>query len=189
MKNKKSIAGIILAVSFVFSLILFSCGGDTGGDEWFSVTNLSQLDGTWKGSYSESMTLKDLISRGAFDDLGDYEALIKDMDVTINLNADITMTIDADQETQSSTIKYTLAFSGKDVDVIWAFVLIMGAESGFEINNSKKTLSFTETSENNPIDENDFLDVLEVNKDGTKIRVPADSELGNSKPFVLNKQK
>jgi hypothetical protein len=61
MANKKSFWGM-LAAALVFGMILLACSDEPGESEtWSDVTSVDQLNGTWKGSYSQTMSIKELM--------------------------------------------------------------------------------------------------------------------------------
>jgi len=150
---KKNLWLEILAMVLVFGMMVVSCDNDPEGDTWSNVTSLSQLNGTWKGSYSYSET---------------------EDGITVRTTMEITQTFNASAKTVSGSYKMTMAFSGAGIAEMWPFIKeTMGGE-GFTVNDSNHSLSMTGTI-NESLDDNDIAGMLnnpnlQINQNGTKIK-------------------
>ena len=110
MKNFAKFLGIIAFVA-VIGFSMAACddgskddnGGSGGGvDTWSAVTSLTQLNGTWKGTQTETDT-----------------ELFADENITITTVTEVTMTItatNANTGTMSGSGKATMTFSGTGLD-------------------------------------------------------------------------
>jgi hypothetical protein len=171
MEKKRYLLGFLVMV-LVFSLAFTGC--DEPKDEWSAVTNLSQLNGRWVGSHSETITFMEFI--------GD------DMDITVTMVLTIDATVNASAGTGSTKMTMAMTFSGSDLtDEMWA-LLVLSLDVpgvGVNFNDTTKTISMTEIDEG-PLNISDW-EGLEINQDGTKIRmlIPMGEELVT---MVLNKQ-
>ena len=199
MADKNFLAGI-LVIALAFGFVVVGCengttdSGNGGGDSWSSVTSLSQLNGTWKGSYSTTMSAK------AYFDYTDSDwqqsginTFGNDMKITETTEA--TYTINANAKTRSGSAKQTVIFSGGKIATVWA-TIIKPALS--QLSDPDLTVTFNDTQHsvtiqiNSPsfqITESDEADMLssgiQINQNGTKIKYPGD----NSMPeMIMTKQ-
>jgi hypothetical protein len=94
------------------SLIFIGCGDGAGGepDSWSSITNLDQLNGTWKGTLGDTLTIKKF---------HDNEGKIWDSsmqeqfgDISVKINMDGIYIINSNTGTESGTVKTTFTCSG-----------------------------------------------------------------------------
>jgi hypothetical protein len=165
MANKKNWFGILVMV-LVFGMAVVGCDNDPvngGGDTWSNVTSLSQLNGTWKGSYSFTET---------------------EDGITVKTTTEMTLIINASAKTQSGTMKITMAFSGAGIAESWSGIKEAFEETGFTFNDSNHSMSMTETF-SDTFDDNDIAEMLasgiQINQNGTKVKQPA----GDGMPEII----
>ena len=159
MANRKFFAGI-LAMALVFGMALVGCSDDDG-DTWSNVTSLSQVDGTWKGSYTVTTTEEGLT----------YKAVMG-----------ITSTINASARTQTSVINTTVTVSGKDINTYWPTIKEVFKGPGVTFNDSNHSFSWTENSSGS-ISLSDFSDT-QINQKGNKLKERDE----DGEEFILTKQ-
>jgi hypothetical protein len=186
MKNlhKLGIAALTLAIVFSFA----ACGnpassGDSdggGSDTWSKVTSLEQVNGTWKGSYSMTDTMKEYLAS----DWDTYkDTLGEDMKITIS--GQVTLTIDANAGAFTETHTDTLSFTGSKISTAWGTIKGYFGSTDIYYNDSKHTATFTETS---PYSGTIDIASLEINQNGTKIRL-SEGAIGSGSPeMILTKQ-
>jgi hypothetical protein len=190
MANKKNLGGI-LAVALVFGVFFTACPMETEeGDTWSKVTTLDQLNGTWKGSYSQTKTIREYMegNGGTWNDA--MATTYGDMKVTTS--AEMTMTINASAKTQSQDMKMTMAYSGGNIDTLWATLkTAMGSGSGVTVNDSNHSITMTYSSSATTMTEAQITSMLdrglEINQNGTKLKSPADDESGTPE-IIFTKQ-
>jgi len=180
MTSKKLLLGM-LAAALVFNFMLISC--DEPKDEWSPVTNISQLDGRWKGSFSYTVSLEDEPIFGS---------IAEGMEAKIDTTNSVDITINAVAGTASGTITTTMKFTGKDADTVFAIIVAIASmgESNFSLDLIKKTVTVKQTYNDAPLDELAGLTLtdtgVEINQDGKKIRVLIDEEA--NRYMILKKQ-
>jgi hypothetical protein len=167
--TKKKIWLGILALALVFGMTVVGCdnGSTGGGDTWSDVTSLTQLNGTWKGSFTQTQTTEGITTR-----------------VTMEMTMTITAT-NATTGTMSGTQKMTMTFSGNGINQIWSIIkeMLFDPEEGWTINDSTHSATMTQTIPSEPIDMSD-MDGVQINQNGTKIKLPADT-MGEDSPEML----
>lgn len=172
-------AGVLI---LAFAMAAAGCKDDsTEEDTWTNVTELSQINGTWKGSFKQdSKPIKEVMEQFGqqlSDEILASLALLGDMEVA--LDAEIVMTINASEKTQSTDITMTMAFSKGDIDTVWPLIkaqllLILGA--GATPNDADHSVKIEMKSPPAPIsaeDEKELLKGLQINQHGTKVKEPA----------------
>jgi hypothetical protein len=150
MVNKRFWLGM-LAMVLVFGMTVVGCdNGSTGAvDTWSDVTSLSQLNGTWKGSYTDTQTQEG---------------------ITVKTVMDITMTINASAGIASGSMKMTMTFSGSNINIYWSMIKEgFDVSDGWTINDTTHTVTMTENMPSEPISLSDLGDV-KINQNGTKIK-------------------
>jgi hypothetical protein len=171
MANKKNWFGILVMV-LVFGMAVVGCDNDPvngGGDTWSNVTSLSQLNGTWKGSYSFTET---------------------EDGITVKTTTEMTLNINASAKTESGTMKTTMAFSGAGITESWSGIKETFEETFKEtgvsvtFNDSNHSMSMTVTF-SDKFDDNDIAEMLasgiQINQNGTKVKQPA----GDGMPEII----
>jgi len=179
-KNKR-----IIFKSFVFTailalnMVLTACNNPTGGETWYRVTSIGQLIGTWKGSDSKTIPIKDFFGEAWREE---YKLVTGNMNVGIFY--DITMNID-ETHTASGTAKFIIKFIGGNIDAIigekslWEIISdrfadedTAGLPDGITIDDKNHSITLFETG-SGVLNDSD-LDYMEINKSGTKIRYYSD---------------
>jgi len=207
----------IPAVLLVFGLGLLFAGCDNGttGDTWKDITSFDQLDGTWKGFYSQdNVSIIDLIEgeglppemqgmmQTVMQDI--IQSVMKEMSIPpflietmietmlasikASIKADILITIDASAKTQAMSITPTLTFSGVS-DLIW-FAIKAGLGSSdvkFDDKNHSVAMSFDDLPAT-ALPDDLLTKGLQINQNGRKIKVPADSLVPGMPEMIFEKQ-
>ena len=165
--NKNFFFSVMLAMVLVLGMTVVSCDNDPEGDTWSNVTSLSQLNGTWKGSYTHTET---------------------EDGITVKTTVEVTQTINASAKTVSGTTKITMAFSGAGIAEAWPYIKEEMGGSGVTFNDSNHSLSMTETF-NESLDDDDIAEMLasglQINQNGTKIKSPAEDGMPE---MIMTKQ-
>lgn len=192
MKKNGFLGFGILMVLLAMGFVLTGCPNDTTGeqDTWSNVTSLDQMNGTWKGSYSQTQTMKEMVeSQGeTWDET--TAAMVGDMKVTTSV--DITMTVNANAKTQTTAMTMTMTFSGGNIATVWEMLkLMMGSGSGVTVNDEKHSIIMTQNQPAEPITDADWAEMvaagIQTNQNGTKIKVPAGT-MGDNPELIFNKQ-
>jgi hypothetical protein len=171
MKGKLTLVCMVL---LVFGLMAVSCNsladGNGENDRWSGITSLDQINGTWKGSYSQSWTKKEAWEADGQNWTAEMETNYGDMLETFN--GDITYSINSSAKTSDQTMKSTYILSGGNIDTYWpGFSAGNAGREGIVIDDSNHSITFT-TMDTYSIGIGDFND-LQTNQNGTKIKVPA----------------
>ena len=178
-KNSVFFAGLVCILAV--GMALAACDTITGGvvDTWSKVTSLSQLDGTWKGSVSQTKPVKELIeSQGPLDPA--MEGIFGN-DLKVTMTDEITITIDAVAETSAGSNTLTLTFTGSNILVAWPiikeFFAMSESAEGIIFNNENHSIAMTTAIPKESIDEKEFLanDNIQINQDGTAIKIRGES--------------
>jgi len=169
MKNTIKLFVIIVFVVIIgFSMAACSHDGGGGGtDSWSTVTSSSQINGTWKGSYSESHTIKEY--QGDAWTQEDENFLGSDFRETVTV--EITATVNTPNYTE--TRKITCTYSGSKINTVWAALVI---EPNYIVDDSKHTITYTEALPTRKLSDKEIAGMvssLQINQNGTKIKVPA----------------
>jgi hypothetical protein len=175
----------MLAMALTFGLVLTGCPNSTTEetDTWSDVTNLSQLGGTWKGSYSETMAFKEMAGDAWNDEMQTTLG-----DVKVAISAEITVTINAAAKTQVMSTTMTQTFSGGNIGTAWSFISSMvSGQEGITVDNAKHSVTMTQTQPATTLSDEDIADMLaaglKINQNGTKVKLPADT-LGSGSPEI-----
>jgi hypothetical protein len=157
MENRKLWLGILVMV-LVFGMAVIGCNNnpEDESDTWSNVTSLSQLNGTWKGSYSETEIVEG---------------------ITISTTAEMTIIINSSAGTRSSSTKMIMEFSGDGISLVWPYIKEEFDEPGVTFNDANHSLTWTENIPTESISLSEMGDV-KINQNGTKIKVPADDADG-----------
>jgi hypothetical protein len=193
MKKSKLFLAGILSIALVFGTVLLGCPGDTTEetDTWSAVTSLNQLDGTWKGPYSQTMTIKEAMEE-TWDDT--MQALFGDIKVTTS--AEITMTINASAKTRAMSMKTTMTYSGGNIDIVWTMIKTMiGSESsempGVTVDDTKHSITIIQDQPAEQISDDDIAEMLaavQINQNGKKVKVSAYALNGELPEIIMTKQ-
>jgi hypothetical protein len=184
MANRKFWLGMAVMV-LAFSFVLSGCptdGGET--DTWSDVKSLDQLNGTWKGSYSQTLNMKQAVESQGGQWSPTLEAMFgSDMKVTTIL--EMTYTINSNAKTQATTMKQTMTFSGSKVGDTWSLIKTamtsgLGGE-GVDVNSDdvKHSITITQTLPAESMDNEYIVGMLssglKINQNGNKVKIPANA--------------
>jgi hypothetical protein len=180
-----------------------STGADK--DKWSPVTSLSQLDGTWKFSYTETQTLAEWAAgaESIMDYLGEgdlgFDFDIKDLasmgidpgKVRVTVKGEGTQTINANAKTLASAGTAAMTFSGDGSDLIILGLLVMISEmpDGVSVDAPNKSVAMDISSKPEPLDSDTIADLLantQISQDGKKIKLSVPG-LG-SREIIATKQ-
>jgi hypothetical protein len=195
MANKKSLWGI-LVIMLVFGLVLVACNDGSNGDDsteevdiWSDVTSLSQVDGTWKGSFSQTQTMQQFFEANGVPWTDQMSAALGDMKVTTSM-ADMTITINAEAKSRILKGNTTMTFSGENISTVWESIkpILSQQTPGATFDDTKYAVTI-------PADEkpatmtdaeiSEMLKGLKINQTGKKIKMPAEAGMPET---ILTKQ-
>lgn len=175
--------------ALMLALVLFGCPNNPEEEDTSSpVTSLSQMNGTWKGSFSNyTMTFKDFLGDQWNEEL--MNQMFVETKVTISVE-EITSTINASLKTKKlSAKKMTMKFSGSGA--LEAYQMFKQSfeddpESVFDESNNSITANINQDEE--PISDEELEEWLsgkrKINQNGTKIKTPKDS-MGTKHPEII----
>ena len=169
MENKKNFLLGMLIIVLALGITVVGCDNDPEGDTWSKITSLSQLDGTWKGSYSDTATQDG---------------------ITAKTTITVILTINASAKTTSGSMTATLVFSGTEIAAAWPSIKSSFAgDPGVTIDDSTYTITVIETINEVPISDADIEELLasgiRISQDGKKIKMPAE---GDMPEIIMTKQ-
>ena len=178
---------ILLALPVLFfALVLTGCdsGGGSSGS-WSNITSLNQVDGTWSGSHSQTVTIREFLELNGETWDPSYQALYGNMNV--KMERSMTMTINPTTSMCNGIESQTVTFIGGNTDIIWPALKSEFTGLGVTFNDANHSILYTGTY-NYPITASDFSTV-QINEKGTEIRIPL-SDLGftDSGYFIMKKQ-
>jgi hypothetical protein len=183
MFNKKNETGVFkmkgnwvfgCVVLLVFGLMITGCNSladrHDENNTWSDIISLDQMNGTWKGSYSQSWTKKEAWEADGQSWTSEMETNYGDMRETFN--GDIIYNINSIAKTSEQTMISTYILSGGTIDTYWPrFSAGNAGREGITLDDSNHSITYT-TVDTYSVDIEDFND-LQINQDGTKIKVPA----------------
>jgi hypothetical protein len=127
-------------------------------DTWSNVTSLAQMNGIWKGSYSQTQNIKDFVGEKDWDD--QMAKLFGDMKVTTT--TEITVTIKAADRKQSTFMKMTMTFSGGNIATAWEMIKgFMDSGERVTTNDANHTITMTDTSSEESMADEQIAHMLE----------------------------
>jgi hypothetical protein len=200
MTNKKFWLGTAV-IALTFSFILTSCpaADSEEKDTWSKITSLSQMDGTWKGSFKYTTSISDM--RGGDEEDGeDGGGMFDDFDdIKVTTTVEMTTVFNAAAKTQAGSSKSTMAFSGGKIKEVWPmikfFITDVGEpEEGVTVtaDDSKYTITRTASSAAEPIPDENIAELLsqnlQINQKGNKIKIPAGVMEEGTPEIILSKQ-
>jgi hypothetical protein len=172
----------------VFMLVMgfFAIGCDTPtngeGDTWTDLTSLNQIEGTWKGSYSETMTLREFVEGQGGTWTDSFATTYGDMRVTIS--NEIIFTFNAGTSNQTGSMKTVYTFSGGNIGVGWSALKEWFTEEGpWEFDDQKHSASGTPYNFSNSLAMDDMAGV-QINQNGTRVKVP-EGLMGSGMPEII----
>ncbi|MDR0301602.1 MAG: hypothetical protein LBI04_04715 [Treponema sp.] len=165
--------------------LIVSCGTSEEGDTWSDINSIDQLNGKWKGAYTQSMTMKEAMGE-EWD-----EAFYGDMKVTTSV--EMTFVINASEKTQSTFMKITMAYSGENINTLWAILSIAFLDNPDAVlDNEKHSITITMDGPEQPIADEDIEEILasglQINQSGTRIKMPAGLLEDGSPELIFKKQ-
>jgi hypothetical protein len=197
----------LLACVLALGTLLAGCETPTNADKWSPVTSLSQMDGTWKFSYSETQTLPEWAAGAEFiinrfaDKLPPealtYLPMISMMsNVKVTAEVEGTLTINAAAQTVKSSGTATMTFSGEGAGGAYFMLKLMSGRLGeygitdVQFNDSKNSITMPSYDFGPvPINDDDMAALLantdmQINQNGKKIKISRP----DSKDIILTKQ-
>ena len=194
--NRKFVSPGILVMLLVFGIVLAGCSNPTGSsssDIWSPVTELNQLNGTWKGAYSQTMSIQQFIVNEEGEDAwtSDMQTVFGNM--SVKYSAVISTTVNASAMTQSMNIAITMTFIGGNISIVWPMISAMFAgQDGVTVNDTTHSIVMTENQAAQPMTDEDIAEMLSsgllINQTGNKIKIPADTMGEGSPQIVMTKQ-
>jgi hypothetical protein len=190
MKKSKLFMGI-LGITLVFGTLFLACPNDTSEeqDSWSAITGLDQLDGTWKGSYSETKSIKEFSEESGQQLPDETAAALGDMKVTVSV--EITTTINAAGKTQAMSQTMTISFSGGNIDAMWEMIKGGMGNIGTADDDAHSVTITVPAQEPQQISDEDLAGMkesLQINQNGTKVKIPAGFMGEESPEIILSKQ-
>ncbi|GHT76284.1 hypothetical protein FACS1894124_8290 [Spirochaetia bacterium] len=181
MKKHGVVAGISgkVVAALALAFVLIACPNDTTdpADIWEDVTSLSQLNGTWKASYSETRSVKELMET-----IGDLDPSMENpldnpltammLDgVYVTSSTELTTTIDAGLATQF-LIKTNSTITGGNAALLWLVLkpYLMDLES-VTFDDATHSVILTQDVGSLPIELSMLADA-QINQTGTKVKIP-----------------
>jgi len=153
---------LILALGMIFS----GCGSEES-DTWTTVTELSQLNGTWTNSYYKTMTVKEWYAVWKKTWSSAQEQLYGNIKMTWGYEG--TETINSRSNTRSYRGVQKRTFSGDKINTQWSSIKANSEWSGFtRSNNDEHSLSYSYSNSGSLVGLN--LSNIQINKNGTKLK-------------------
>jgi hypothetical protein len=197
--NKNLFFSVMLVMALVFGMTVVGCDNDTtsgGSDTWSNITSFSQMNGTWKSSYSQNnRPIKDVMEEQGMDWTPDMQTMFGNMRVTSR--ADITLTINANAKTWAMSVTSTGTYSGGNIDTVWPMLkqsLEILEEEGVTVtaNDANHSITMTYSFPAETMSDAEIAEMLDsglqINQNGRKIKVPANSLEQGMPELIFNKQ-
>ena len=170
----------LLALVLAIGLIFAGCAGEEP-DTWTAATSNSQINGTWKGSRSETHTYKEWFAKWEQTWTDYTEALYGNMSMV--QKSDTVWVINTAAKTLTRTYKNVNTFSGGKIDTAWAVMKAGWTNNPPEFNDSNHSYSWTNNYGPETINDN-FYRSFWVNQSGKKIRL----QYNDGTELILTKQ-
>jgi len=181
--KKLNFLGLALLVLVLFFAACDSSGGG-GSDTWTAVSSMSQINGTWTGTFSDSGTFKKFVEAQ-----GDtWGSSMQDTfgDMNLKSNVDLNFTINAGVLISGIRISaYT--FSDGKINDSWEAVKSLFTKSNLTVNDSNHSLTYNTNIESNFINESNVI-YIQINQNGNKIKYQTTTIFGNYLDIIFNKQ-
>jgi len=188
----------MLVMVLIFGMTVVGCdnGTTSESDTWSNITSLNQMNGTWKGSYSQNnRPIKDVVEEQGGTWSPEMQTMYGNMRVTSR--TDITLIINASAKTQATSMASTASYSGGNINIIWSMLklsLESLAEQGVTVTtndaNHSITMSYSFPAET--LSDAEITEMLnsglQINQNGTKIKVPANSLMQGIPELIFYKQ-
>jgi hypothetical protein len=161
--KKKSFA-LLAALILV---VLMGCPTEPEADTWSDVTSLDQLNGTWKGSLSQTQSIEEYLG-GSWQEA--WAATYGDMYVTSV--QEVTFTIDATAGTMATTTTITITFSGGNIVSQWETIKgYIPSPGSYNFNDTAHSATGSATSPATATTINVFQNIrAQINQNGTKLK-------------------
>lgn len=188
---KKNIWFLSLPVCvLVLGIICASCDTSTDPgskpDTWSPIGSLDQLNGTWKGTYKQTIPIQEVagLLGQTGNNMGGMIEMLGDMKVTIS--AETTTTINASEKTRSGSATITLTFSDGSIKYSWELIksTLVSYFPGAIPNDEKHSITMTQDIPEEPITDEEAAELLasgvQINQNGKKIKIPTSTILEES---------
>ena len=184
---KKRIFVGLPVVLLAFCLIFAGCNNNGDSDTWSNATSLDQLYGTWQGSLSETMTIRQLLESMGGTWVDEAQDFFGNMRVTYVIN--LYITLNSTSNLMNQTANMTFTFSGGNISDVWSDLKTGFFDSNFTFNDSTYTASMVNTF-SATISESDSSDAgVQINQNGNRIKYPIEGDpVLEGKNIVLTKQ-
>ena len=196
--KRKNVFMAVLVIMLVLGFALSGCdsNGDSGGeaDTWSFVTsaNQSQLNGTWRGTYTETTSLIERLGAEYANQFGNIDGIRAKYDdnITVTINASA-----GTLEITPRTIVETL--SGGRINEVWASLKALitanfeGAPVTLTFNDSNHSYTVSVPPQSMPLEGFVSSNQPEINQNNTRIRMSSYyiSPTNNASGYlVMNKQ-
>jgi hypothetical protein len=185
MTRKNGVAAA-LSVLLSFGLAFTGCDidepedGGGGGETWYTVTSLEQIDGTWQWADTETQTIEAFFQQNGLSETENlYGAII------VTQTREIIMTFDAGTGSASAT--WTIVFSGGNINVpeVWNDLKSLPGAEETTANDENHSLTKTITAPA-AVDESMMADML-INSAGNKLKMPSYSMGEGSSAMIFTK--
>jgi hypothetical protein len=185
MLKKRFFGVMFLFIGIMLVFALVSC--DMGGrdDAWTNITSLSQIDGTWRGSFGQAFTIREYVENvGEIAWTTEMATIYGDMRVTLSVN--MTMTVNANSRMSTGTITQTIVLIGGNINTLWPSLRQeFSRMPGFTVTINDANHSITALMNIPPelTSVSDF-EGTHINQNWTKMRLPA-GELWQGSPEII----
>ena len=187
MNKRNWFFGLSICV-LVLGVLLASCASTK--DTWSDLNSLDQLNGTWVGSYNQTMSMQEFVQGRSGEGWDDTDEVIYGKDMKVTESVEVTQTVDAGAGTVSLVKEGVTGFSGGQTKSAWEYIkFAMGSGSGVSVNDSKHSITITQAGSLHEEDIETMLSSgLQINQNGKKIKYPAGSVEPGSPEVVLQKK-
>jgi len=194
--NKKLFSAGIPVMLLVFGMMLAACSnpaGSSSSDVWSPVTELSQVNGTWKGAYSQTMSIQEFIENEEGEEAWTPEMQTLFGNMKVGYKAAISIAINASEKTQAMSMTLTITFYGGNISVMWPFISAMfTGQEGVTVIDATHSVVITENQDAQPMSDEDIAEMLnsglQINQTGNRIKIPADTMTPGAPQIILIKQ-
>jgi hypothetical protein len=159
--------------ALMLALVLLGCPNNPEEeDTWSPVTSLSQMNGTWKGSYSETQDIEEL-----FSEFGGGSQDQSFGDIKVTMSAEMTIIFNASAKTQAGSMKITMKLSGSNVSSVYQMLkglMQMNPEGDYGFNDSNYSITMSEDLKTEAIPEEELAQMLsqfQINQNGKKLKI------------------
>jgi DNA primase catalytic subunit len=173
---------------FLFLVLALLAAGSVfaQNDTWSNVTRINQVNGTWNGKSSATLTFRKFMESQGVAWTSDIQKFYGNMNIKVDLN--LTMSINARNRTGTIIGTETFTFSGGNINDAWSALRDALAEDGAAVNDRNRSIA-TPINVSDSVTDSEIRE-YRINQNGGKISVPF-SKLGLDyipEYFVFNKQ-